>query len=339
MQLNNFLSAKKVELRSFGIDLSPSSPGLNIFDKYQDSLAQINKLDPTQRYRFEVLKEQYIQEEEQKKKEREEQARLEEEALKKRKEEMEKQLAARHEKRARMNTMDMSTIPIGEMVDCPEKYDRIVAECKANNTKWTDTEWPANETSLGEHVKSRVVEWRRPGPECCLYEGGVTPEDIRQGALGDCYFLSAMTVLKQDRVENLFVGCKPDPKIGAYCIRFYKNDSEEYVIVDDNFPVGQDGNWAFAKSTEVTEIWPSVIEKAYAKLHGSYENIAAGKVQYALSDLTGGAPEEIKLEPAQNNPSPFWEKMLGFYQSGYLLGAGSPSNERGDSAVSQEGIV
>lgn len=80
MFLNNFLSAKKVELRSFGIDIT-TSHGLNIFDRYQEAEGQIHKLDPTSRYRFEVLKEQYIVEVERKKKEREERERIEAEAL------------------------------------------------------------------------------------------------------------------------------------------------------------------------------------------------------------------------------------------------------------------
>jgi hypothetical protein len=185
-----------------------------------------------------------------------------------------------------------------------------------------------------------VSGWRRPGPEATLIEGEVSPEDIKQGALGDCYFLSALTVLGQERVENSFIDCFPDdPKVGAYCLRFFKDNTEEFVVVDDQFPVDENGNWAFAKNVSGTELWPMLIEKAYAKLHGSYDNIAAGKVQYALSDLTGGSPEEIKLTTVQDKPEPFWKKLISFYESGYLLGAGSPDSKLGDTEVSRSGIV
>lgn len=33
-----------------------------------------------------------------------------------------------------------------------------------------------------------------------------------------------------------------------------------------------------------------IIEKAYAKLYGSYKNIEGGQIQEAMTDLTNGAP-------------------------------------------------
>jgi hypothetical protein len=42
---------------------------------------------------------------------------------------------------------------------------------------------------------------------------------------------------------------------------------------------------------EGDELWPMVLEKAYAKMYGTYNYIEAGKVQYALSDMTDGFPE------------------------------------------------
>jgi hypothetical protein len=41
-----------------------------------------------------------------------------------------------------------------------------------------------------------------------------------------------------------------------------------------------------------------LLEKAYAKAHGCYENLVSGTVEYALKDLTGGVPEVMKLVSA-----------------------------------------
>ena len=37
------------------------------------------------------------------------------------------------------------------------------------------------------------------------------------------------------------------------------------------------------------------MEKAYAKIHGSYESIDAGFMNEALVDLTGAAPGEVRV--------------------------------------------
>jgi len=43
------------------------------------------------------------------------------------------------------------------------------------------------------------------------------------------------------------------------------------------------------------EIWPLLLEKAYAKMHGSYLNIQGGGLDEALTDLTNGASSRYDL--------------------------------------------
>jgi len=112
-----------------------------------------------------------------------------------------------------------------------------------------------------------------------------------------------------------------------------------YVIIDDQFIVGENDEWLLGRSTDLKELWVNVLEKAYAKLFGGYGNIVSGKVSYSLSHLTGGYPEELDLVPLRKSPNTLWSKMKNYYDKGYKLGAGTPSNVKGDSAVSEEGIV
>lgn len=113
------------------------------------------------------------------------------------------------------------------------------------------------------------------------------------------------------------------------------------VIVDDWIPCESPGKPAFATSRKGNELWVSVLEKAYAKLHGSYEALEGGLVQDALVDLTGGAGEEIDMRSAQAQidlaSGRLWSQLLRFKQEGFLLGAGSPSGT--DVHVSCSGIV
>ncbi len=57
-----------------------------------------------------------------------------------------------------------------------------------------------------------------------------------------------------------------------------------------------------------------VLEKAYAKLYGSYENIEAGKVQYALCDMIEGFPQQIDLKNEAKNLEVFWSKITKYFR-------------------------
>jgi hypothetical protein len=128
--------------------------------------------------------------------------------------------------------------------------------------------------------------------------------------------------------------------VGAFCVCFYKEGNAEYVIIDDYFPTLPNGEWAFVKGGKTgNELWPMVLEKAYAKLNGNYSFIEAGKVQYALADMTDGFPEQIDLKKDVKNLENLWESLLSMQSHGALMGAGTPENAMGDSAITEDGIV
>ena len=49
------------------------------------------------------------------------------------------------------------------------------------------------------------------------------------------------------------------------------------------------------RNKDPNEFWMSIMEKAYAKLHGSYESCDAGLMNDALVDLTGAAPGSVRI--------------------------------------------
>ena len=72
------------------------------------------------------------------------------------------------------------------------------------------------------------------------------------------------------------------------------------IVVDDYFPFDprpEKDNWLFSRDTTENEIWVQILEKAYAKVFGSYEIIEGGQPYQALCNLTG-YPSDVLFHDA-----------------------------------------
>jgi calpain, invertebrate len=68
------------------------------------------------------------------------------------------------------------------------------------------------------------------------------------------------------------------------------------VVVDDLLPYWPNGELVFCSNkSEPHEMWGPLLEKAYAKLYGSYENLEGGQTNDALIDLSGGIQENYTI--------------------------------------------
>jgi len=273
------------------------------------------------------------EEEERKKKEAERLRQLEEEAERKRKaaeEERKRKEAEELEKRA------------GEpkVVEANIDLMKSVAE---RNGEFTDNVWTpeamGEKPNCSEYKIQRIRELVGKD-EVVLFNDGCHPNDIHQGELGDCWFLSAIACLsaREDKVKALFT--YSDPAKGLYIVRFYKNGVFQDVTIDDFFPTKYH-QCAFASSGKRGEVWVQVLEKAYAKLHGSFDAIEGGFVNDALVDMTGGIGGKIHLQDKEAkkdiNDGTMWAKLKGLSRDGHLLGCGSGSGK--DTDISDMGIV
>ena len=66
----------------------------------------------------------------------------------------------------------------------------------------------------------------------------IEPGDIRQGALGNCYFLSAISSLAEypERIKKVFLTDYTNAP-GVYAVELCVNGEMRNVVVDDFFPV------------------------------------------------------------------------------------------------------
>ena len=111
--------------------------------------------------------------------------------------------------------------------------------------------------------------------------------------MGDCYFLAVLSSLAEfpERIADLFV-TKDMNDAGIYMVKFFINGIQHPVIVDDFLPCHPNGTPAFATSQDA-ELWVCILEKAWAKLHGTYARTEGGLPDFAASHLVGVPSESI----------------------------------------------
>jgi hypothetical protein len=73
-----------------------------------------------------------------------------------------------------------------------------------------------------------------------------------------------------ERIKAIFL-TKEINKAGCYAVKLMLNGEYRTVVVDDRFPYRADtGKWAHSRPSKTNEIWVLVLEKAWAKVYGSY---------------------------------------------------------------------
>lgn len=191
-----------------------------------------------------------------------------------------------------------------------QNYKKLRKHHQELGVPWTDHTFPANESSIGLQKSRELgrVEWRRAtdlSTNPRLVSNGVGRHDVVQGKLGNCWFVAASSVLAG--VPKLWEKVVPDAEdqdwdpdtadkySGVFRFHFWRFGSWLEVLVDDLIPTRNDVP-VFTYSKDNNEFWGALLEKAYAKIHGSYEALDGGNLSDALVDFTGGVSELISLE-------------------------------------------
>jgi Calpain family cysteine protease len=173
-----------------------------------------------------------------------------------------------------------------------------------------------------------------------LFQNGVSYQDIKQGAVGDCYLLAGLGAVayhSPSKIENMFI----DNNDNTYTVRFYNNGVADYVTVDKYLPTDSSGRFVYANlgnsdNNNNNELWVALAEKAYAQINesgwlgrdnitNSYNSIAGGLDAVVVNQVTGMKTGYSQLDD--------FNSMVNTFNKGNLIGIGSKSNGIADNIV------
>ncbi|KAB5590082.1 hypothetical protein CTheo_6472 [Ceratobasidium theobromae] len=232
---------------------------------------------------------------------------------------------------------------------CHQKVEAIIQDCRARNCRFRDIEFDleGDRTRCLYGLNVPEVHPSKPPSDVLratqifqkpqFFIDGASSSDVAQGSLGDCWFVSAISVVStmQDLVSRICV--HRDEEVGVYGFIFYRDSGWVDVIIDDLLytklpkyeeltPEQQDmyhqdkdefdskarmggKTLYFARSKTENETWVPLLEKAYAKLHGDYASLDGGYESEAIEDLTGGVSTIFHVKDILS-PDRFWDEQL-----------------------------
>uniref|UniRef100_A0A803XM05 Calpain 13 n=2 Tax=Meleagris gallopavo TaxID=9103 RepID=A0A803XM05_MELGA len=225
-----------------------------------------------------------------------------------------------------------------------QDFEHLRSLCLSQGLLFEDDTFPADISSIGPNLlpkdELQQIVWKRPKEllrNPFLIMDGVSRFDIIQGEIGDCWMLAALGSLTMQKrfLENVLPkdqGFQSD-YAGIFHFRFWQFGDWVDVVIDDRLPF-LNGNYLSVHPRTSNEFWPSLLEKAYAKLQGSYQNLHGGYISDALVDFTGGVQMQFSLK----DPPPYLEDILkAASKSQCLMGCSTSGRMR--NTVLRNGIV
>ncbi|XP_069925825.1 calpain-13-like [Oryctolagus cuniculus] len=228
-----------------------------------------------------------------------------------------------------------------------QDFSSLRDHCLSRRQLFEDETFPATASSIGHKLLQEKnlsqVEWKRPhdlsvGPPHFILEG-VSRFDIQQGKAGDCWFLAALGSLTQNPqcLEKIMKHQSFSHQYaGIFRFQFWQDGRLVEVVVDDRLPVVDNACLFVHPRQGNQEFWPCLLEKAYAKLRGSYSHLHHGYLSDALEDLMGGLVTNINL---QSSPSELVRAVKMAARAGSLMTCATPKGPTGHAPVMENGLV
>ena len=196
-----------------------------------------------------------------------------------------------------------SSVTVRTTVDAIDASNTTVNSSGSNVSVWMDSADAFTGTGVVHSVSSfagnvsKSVGASLPDPgdsgatsvaHLSVWGTGPVADDVNQGTIGDCYFLSTLTAFAGTNPSKLNESAV-DLGDGTYAVQFISAQNKPvYVRVSDTFASGYFNGFAFAHPGANNTIWAMVMEKAFCYFRSganSYSSIESGWMGEAYSAL------------------------------------------------------
>ena len=143
--------------------------------------------------------------------------------------------------------------------------------------------------ALPDEVAAQVRHWATwDGPLAARGEGddhAYAANDVLQGHIGNCYLVAALQAIADVDPWRLARLCRSNAN-GTWTVTV---PSGRRTVVSPDIVVDVHGDAVFARHPPrgEAELWPLLLEKAYAQLHGGWREIVTGHAHDAVEFFTG----------------------------------------------------
>ncbi|KAM3601275.1 uncharacterized protein V6R79_010153 [Siganus canaliculatus] len=239
-----------------------------------------------------------------------------------------------------------------------QDYAQLKDYASRSRRPFVDNTFPPNNRSLGDlpdmsSWREAEVEWLRPSD--ILKAQGITDEpvfcskgksrfDFGQGSVGNCWFLASISALTFNK--NLLAQVVPMDQTfknygGIFHFRFWRFGKWVDVVVDDHLPT-LNKRLLSVHTNGKNEFWVPLLEKAYAKVCGTYADMNAGLPSEACKDFCGGVHQTyiLREEHSSGHDKELFQQISRATGCKSMVTCGTPQKgNRLVNTVADSGIV
>lgn len=197
------------------------------------------------------------------------------------------------------------------------RIDVVMHKTEQTFVSLSDAEW---ETALGPSIDYK---------------------QMKQGYLGDCYFLAALVAIAHDHkdiIRNMFTNgdlLKGDHPV--YTTEWMINGRKSIVATTDELPADPASDEVYFASGKKGAFWPAILEKAWAKIFGDYKTTEGGYVVEVFKAITQ-APVQVvthdMILAGHASKHGYWQQLLEWSQNKFPMGTSTSGGKNSIGVVS-----